>query len=73
MIQVNDVIDEEEFDWGLSLAMILDEGYPLIPHEHFSNVSTPRTPTHGIPEKHHATPEECATQNAPIWVDKGGS
>lgn len=70
MIGVNHVIDEEEYDWNLMLAKILDEGYPSIPHEHFSIASSPRTPTYDIPKKHDPTPEECAIKNAPLWVEK---
>ena len=67
---VNHLIGEEEFDYYLTLAKILDEGYPSIPHVHSSNASSPRPPTHDIPEKHDPTPEECATKYAPLWVEK---
>ena len=69
MPAVNHLINEEEYDYYLMLAKILDEGYPSISHEHSSIVSSHRSPTHGISEEDDSTPKECATNDAPFGVD----
>lgn len=61
---------EVEFDYYLAIARIFDEGFPLIPHVHSEISSTLLSPRDDISEKCDTTPEECATNDAPSWVEK---
>ena len=61
---------EVEFDWILSVARLYDEGFPSIPHVHYETDSIPQSPYDGISEKCDTTPEECAANDTPSWVEK---
>lgn len=66
MTKVNPDMEEMEYDFYLTLAKIFDEGYPSIPHAPISNASIPVRPAYGKYEKSDPTPEECATDDAPL-------
>ena len=70
MINVNHDMVDTETEVCLALAKLYDEGFPSIPHVHSETSSVPPIPTDDISEICDSTPEECATNDAPSWVEK---
>ncbi len=69
MGNVNHITEGEvEFDYYLTLASILDEGYPSIPHVHCETFSNPRSPSDDISKQDESTPKECAKHDALLRV-----
>jgi hypothetical protein len=56
-----------EVETCLALAGLYDEGFPSIPHVHEPIDSPLESPSYGIPQERDPTPEECATNDAPLW------